>query len=140
MNPSKAKDIQPLKVKLKLKRIETRDNYWYSSERRKRTSTGDTASNLTFKNWSTEWRIPLISISFFISTTTSLPTNVLKNEKNSILKNQNIFQKRLILIGCLAAIRVIMKPQYMVVRILNKVGPIHSAHHKRIYFWIRKLK
>lgn len=43
-------------------------------------STTLTLASFTFKYWSTDNKIPVRTTSFFISTQTSLPTNVLKNE------------------------------------------------------------
>ena len=53
-------------------------------------STTLTLESFTFKYWSTETRVPVSTIPFFISTATSLPTRVLKNEKNGIW-NPDIF-------------------------------------------------
>ena len=41
-----------------------------------------TLRSLTFRYWSTLWRVPVITTSFFSSTAISLPTSVLKNETN----------------------------------------------------------
>lgn len=48
-------------------------------------STTLTLESLTFKYWSTDTRVPVNTMPFFISTATSLPTRVLKKEKNNIV-------------------------------------------------------
>ena len=47
-----------------------------------------TLRSLTFKYWSTLWRVPVITTSFLSSTAISFPTNVLKKETNIFAKDK----------------------------------------------------
>ncbi len=47
------------------------------------------STSLIFKYWSTEINVPVIETSFFNSTQTCLPTNVLKKEKNNYKQKFN---------------------------------------------------